>query len=98
MTPKEYDRMRMREYGTDYRTDYRQKRPDHHFRKEKNHKSEDGYLAFFKLRCLICFVLFLGLVAVDQRMNAKEYEPVKQVINYFHEETIPVAALIPWKE
>lgn len=85
MTQKEYERLR------------RHGRPISQGNREMG-DSEDGYLAFFKLRCLICFVLFLGLVAVDRRIDAGDNPTVKQVVKYLNEETVPVSAILPAKD
>lgn len=82
MTQREYERLR------------RHGRPVSQGNRDSS-DPEDGYLAFFKLRCLICFVLFLGLVAVDRRIDAGENPAVKQVVKYLNEETVPVSAILP---
>lgn len=81
MTQREYERLRTRGYSY-YQSDSEQD------------TSSDGYFVFFKLRCLICFVLFLGIVAVDRRMDARENETVQQVMSYLNEETIPVDKML----
>lgn len=55
----------------------------------------DGYFSFFKLRCLICFVLFLFFVAVDRRIDVQKTPLVRQVMQYLNEETIPVQSMFP---
>ena len=49
---------------------------------------EDGYFAFFKLRCLFCLVLFLGLVVVDQETSLGENEKVKKTMHLLAQERI----------
>ena len=93
MTQREYERLRSQSVRYGY---HQNKRLDSRYPKSSSQdKPDDGYLAFFKLRCLICFVLFLGLVAVDRRIDAKDHESVQQVVKYLNEETIPVNAIIP---
>lgn len=84
MTQKEYERLR-----TGYHKGY-----SYHQSGSDRDTSSDGYFAFFKLRCLVCFVLFLGLVAIDRRMDMSENENVQQVMSYLNEETIPVGEII----
>lgn len=55
-------------------------------RYEKDEVTRDGYFAFFKLRCLICLVLFLGLVAVDKQVNIRENDRVMQAVNLLNRE------------
>lgn len=55
---------------------------------------KDGYFAFFKLRCLICLVFFLFLVAVDRRIDLKEKNKVVKMVEYVGEETIPVQSIL----
>lgn len=59
-------------------------------RNNRDEEPEDGYFEFFKLRCLICLVLFLCLVAVDQQINLKENDKVKQVVSLIGKEKITV--------
>lgn len=77
MTEREFDRLRGYQ-----RNSY------NHFEREE--EPQDGYFAFFKLRCLICLVLFLGLVAVDKQLNIKENDKVKQVMQILNQEEISV--------
>jgi hypothetical protein len=83
MTQREYERLRR---GGFYRSG----------RQEKN-GTEDGYFAFFKLRCLICFVLFLGFVAVDRRVDVSSQPVVKQFVQSLNEETIPSSLIFSGK-
>lgn len=89
MTQKEYERLRTSGYHKGY---------SYHQSSATNDTPSDGYFAFFKLRCLICFVLFLGLVAIDRRIDARESETVQQVMSYLNEETIPVGEMLEKEE
>lgn len=87
MTQREYERLRTSKYYRGYSS--RQQGSD-------RNQPEDGYFAFFKLRCLICLVLFLGMVAVDRRIDARENQNVKQVMNYLNQDKIPANGI--WKD
>lgn len=50
----------------------------------------DGYFAFFKLRCLICLILFLGLIAVDKQTSLRKNEKVKKVMHILSQENITI--------
>jgi hypothetical protein len=82
MTQREYERLRR---GGFYR------------KKQEKNETEDGYFAFFKLRCLICFVLFLGFVAIDRRVDVSSQPVVKQFVQSLNEETIPASLIFSGK-
>lgn len=79
MTEREFQQLRG--YGT-----------SNHRNNRYNYEEEprDGYFAFFKLRCLICLVLFLGLVAVDRQLDIREYEKVQQAMQMLNKEEVTV--------
>ena len=83
MTEREFEKLR------EYRRD---PNGNHYNRKHDSEIEEpqDGYFAYFKLRCLICFVLFLGLIAIDQQLDIKENEKVQQAMSMLNEEEITV--------
>ena len=83
VTEREFEKLR------DYRRDSSN---NHYHRNHDDEKEEpqDGYFAYFKLRCLICFVLFLGLIALDQQLDIKENEKVQQAMSMLNEEEITI--------
>lgn len=81
MTEREFEQLR----GYGRTTNYHKSRYDY------EEEPKDGYFAFFKLRCLICLVLFLGLVAVDRQLDIRENEKVQQTMQMLNKEEITVA-------
>lgn len=81
MTEKEYEQLR------GYQTDSGNKNSNMNHLYE-NDEPRDGYFAYFKLRCLICFVLFLGIIALDQQLNIKANKKVQQAISLLNKEDI----------
>ena len=83
VTEREYEQLRGYNKGGYYRGN----RYDSY---DPNEQPQDGYFAFFKLRCLICLVLFLGLVAIDKQLNIRENDKVQQVMAMLDKEEITV--------
>lgn len=59
-------------------------------RYDEEEEPRDGYFAFFKLRCLICLVLLLGLIAVDQQLDLKNNEKTVKVMAILGQEEITI--------
>lgn len=78
MTEREFQQLRG--YGTS----------NHRNNRYYEEEPRDGYFAFFKLRCLICLVLFLGLVAVDRQLDIRENEKVQQAMQMLNKEEVTV--------
>ena len=74
MTEREFEQLR-RQYQSPY---------------ERSEEPEDGYFAFFKLRVLICFVLFLAIVAANTQFQIKDNEKVQEVLQLLNSENVTV--------
>ena len=74
MTEREYEQLR-RQYQNPY---------------ERSEEPEDGYFAFFKLRVLICFVLFLAIVAANTQFQINDNEKVQAVLQLLNSEKVSV--------
>lgn len=59
-------------------------------RSDEEEEPRDGYFAFFKLRCLICLVLLLGLITVNQQFELKKNEKVAGIMALLGQEEITI--------
>lgn len=76
MTEREYEGLRRGRFGYDSGNGYHREEP------------RDGYFAFFKLRCLICLMLFFGVVAADQKLNLKDNDKTEKIMALLGKEEI----------
>ena len=49
-----------------------------------------GYFSFFKIRCLICIIVFLSVLVLDRQFGLDRYVPIVQTIQLFGKENITV--------
>ena len=70
--------------------EFEQLRRQYHNPYERSEEPEDGYFAFFKLRVLICFVLFLAIVAANTQFQIKDHEKVQEVLQLLNSENVTI--------
>ena len=77
MTEREFEQLRnsYQNYGGRYEN-------------RNSEEGEGGYFAFFKLRCLICLILFLGIVVLDRQIDIRSNDRVRQVVYLLEQEEI----------
>lgn len=77
MTEREFEQMRNAYHCNGKRT-------EHH----KSERAQSSYFAFFKLRCLVCGLLFLGMLLLDRQTDLKSNNKVQQMLHLLAQEEI----------
>ncbi len=58
--------------------------------KKQTDEGSSGYFAYFKIRCLICLIIFLSLVIFDRQVGLQQYDEVVKCMQLLGEEEITV--------
>ena len=58
--------------------------------KKQTDEGISGYFAYFKIRCLICLIIFLSIVILDRQVGLQHYDEVKKCMQLLGEEEITV--------
>ena len=72
--------------------EFNQLRNSYSGRTNKNQNTEEssGYFSYFKIRCLICLIIFLSILVLDRQINLRQYDEVAKCMQLLGEEDITV--------
>ncbi len=76
MTEKEFDQIRNSYYGRNTN------------KQETNESS--GYFSYFKIRCLVCLIIFLTVLVLDRQIDLHEYKEVSMCMQLLGKEEITI--------
>ena len=76
MTEKEFDQIRNSYYGRNTN--------------KQEPKESSGYFSYFKIRCLICLIIFLTVLVLDRQIDLHEYQEVAMCMQLLGKEEITV--------
>ena len=76
MTEKEFNQIRNSYYGR-------------HTNKQEV-KESSGYFSYFKIRCLICLIIFLTVLVLDRQIDLHKYQEVAMCMQLLGKEEITV--------
>lgn len=76
MTEKEFDRIRNSYHGRNTN--------------KQDTKESSGYFSYFKIRCLICLIIFLSVLVLDRQIDLHDYQEVAMCMQLLGKEKITV--------
>ena len=76
MTEKEFDQIRHSYYRRNT--------------KQQEITESSGYFSYFKIRCLICFIIFLTVLVLDRQIDLHEYKEVAMCMQLLGKEEITI--------
>ena len=56
----------------------------------QNTEESSGYFSYFKIRCLICLIIFLSILVLDRQIDLRQYDEVAKCMQLLGEEDITV--------
>ena len=76
MTEKEFDQIRNSYYGRNTN--------------KQETKESSGYFSYFKIRCLICIVIFLTVLVLDRQIDLHNYKEVAMCMQLLGKDEITI--------
>lgn len=72
--------------------EFNQLRTSYSGRTNKNQNTEEssGYFSYFKIRCLICLIIFLSILVLDRQIDLRQYDEVAKCMQLLGKEEITV--------
>lgn len=76
MTVKEFNQIRSAYYGQN--------------NKKQDTEESSGYFSYFKIRCLICLILFLSVLILDRQLQLKQYDQIHVCMQMLGDEDLTI--------
>ena len=76
MTEKEFNQIRNSYYGRNTKT--------------QDTEKSSGYFSYFKIRCLICLILFLSILILDRQLQLKQFDQIHVCMQMLGDEDLTI--------